>query len=506
MYGDSPVSFLGVLTGILSLGLLLVVARRNKNKRKLPPVPVMTWPLVGNLPSVPLNPRKNLKQWHKEHGDLFSLYFGRTLVVVVCGYNRLKEILVEKGTAYLDRPVMYANEVIGMGHTGLAFSSGPLWHETRSASVSILRELGLGRNVLSEKIHEDIEFLLQRLAEFQGEATNMWHYVHLSTANIICSMVIGKRFNYEDDRFKDVVERIGELSAYANDMAALNYLSALTYLPGDFLKTGRLRRAVEGLKDFAEFCCNNGGRDGVEDTSNENKNFISLFRRKQEEKRVNGIDGLLDDQNLCKTVMDLLGSGTETTSATIAWCVLYLLHHPRVQVKVHEEIDMELGHDRLPCMGDKLRLPYLQAVIKETQRLASVSPFSMMRATSEDVDLGGYLIPKGTTVLPNLDSVMHDPEIWGPDADHFRPERFLNNDTTVMNREEFIPFSMGRRMCPGIGMAQIQVFLFLASMLQRFKFVPPKGEELPTLKEKLGFIAVPTPYKVCCVDRLTRHD
>ena len=202
--------------------------------------------------------------------------------------------------------------------------------------------------------------------------------------------------------------------------------------------------------------------------------------------------------------MDLIAAGTESVTVTIAWCLLYLLHHPDVQAMIHEELDSVIGHGRRPCMSSNLNLSYMAAVVKETQRLASINPFSMMLATSRDVLVSGFTIPKGNSVMPNLDSVLYDLDIWGQDADQFRPERFLNRDGTMSHREEFIPFSVGRRACLGAGLAQMELFLFLSSMLQRFQFFLPEGEQLPSLQETLGIIAVLSQYRVRCVDRFKK--
>ena len=393
-----------------------------------------------------------------------------------------------------------------MSSLGVAFSSGPQWQETRSTSMSIMRELSMGKDVLNERIQEEIGFLIQRLANRTAEPTDVWHHVHLSVANVICSILIGRRFTYDDERFREVLQDIGQLGVCAKEMAAINYMPVLRHLPGDMLKTGPLRKAVGGLKEFSEFFCHNVDRQDVEGSTAtaERASFVSVYKRRQRQQVVSDGAVPLDDQNLSKTVMDLIGAGTEAVSATIAWCLLYLIHHPDVQTRIQQELDIVIGHGRRPCMSDNLKLPYLAAVIKETQRLASINPFSIMRATSKDVEVNGFTIPRGTSVIPNLDSVLSDPDIWGQDADQFRPDRFLNPDGTVRHREEFIPFSVGRRACLGVGLAQMELFLFLASMLQRFQFVIPEGEQLPSLQETLGLIAVPTQYRVRCVDRFDK--
>ncbi|KAK3764055.1 hypothetical protein RRG08_046523 [Elysia crispata] len=91
-------------------------------------------------------------------------------------------------------------------------------------------------------------------------------------------------------------------------------------------------------------------------------------------------------------------------------------------------------------MEDQARLSFLNAVIKETQRLSNVVPFAHMHQTSEEIKICYFVIPKCTTLIPNLDSVLRDPEVWGSDTKVFNPDRFLDKDGNVIHREEFIPF------------------------------------------------------------------
>ncbi|GFR88959.1 cytochrome P450 2U1 [Elysia marginata] len=199
--------------------------------------------------------------------------------------------------------------------------------------------------------------------------------------------------------------------------------------------------------------------------------------------------------------MDLFTAGTETASSTIIWCILLILHFPDVQTKIHEELDREVGLCRRPTMQDQSSLPYLRAVIKETQRLVSIVPFSLLHQTNEKITIGDYDIPKGTRVIPHLDSVLHDPHIWGPDVDVFRPERFLDNEGKVVHPEQFIPFSLGPRVCFGENMAKTELFLFLSSMFQRFRFECPDPENPPSLTPVIGLTAAFSSYKVVCLER-----
>ena len=145
-----------------------------------------------------------------------------------------------------------------------------------------------------------------------------------------------------------------------------------------------------------------------------------------------------------KTHGDLFVAGTDTTATTLKWAILYLMLHPDIQRKIHEELDMVIGRERMPTLEDRKVLPYTEAVLLEIQRIATIVPLSVPHSTAYDTKLAGYDIPAGTFILSNLWAVHHDPKVW-KDPEEFKPERFLNEDgTAVVQREELIPFSIGK--------------------------------------------------------------
>ncbi len=145
---------------------------------------------------------------------------------------------------------------------------------------------------------------------------------------------------------------------------------------------------------------------------------------------------------MVQIIGDLFGAGTETTSTTLKWSLVYMIRHPNIQAKVRNEIHNTIGHHRLPSMTDKISLPYTEACVMETQRLADVVPLGVPHTTIEDIVFRGYDIPKGTTVMSNLYSVHRDTRVW-KDPYTFNPERFLDEDGKVHRIEQLIPFSMG---------------------------------------------------------------
>ena len=129
-------------------------------------------------------------------------------------------------------------------------------------------------------------------------------------------------------------------------------------------------------------------------------------------------------------------------------------------------------------------MPYTEAFIAELLRMASVGPFGIPRRASEDFEFHGYFISKGTSIYPSIYSLHYDPKIF-PEPEKFKPERFLSEDgITVLKSDSLIPFSVGRRACPGEAFTRGQLFLFITSLVQNFNIVGEPGKPKPTLAAK----------------------
>ncbi|CAI9619508.1 unnamed protein product [Staurois parvus] len=127
--------------------------------------------------------------------------------------------------------------------------------------------------------------------------------------------------------------------------------------------------------------------------------------------------------------------------------------------------------DRLPSMADRFQMPYTNAVIHELMRYIDISPIGLPRIVTEDTNFRGFTLPKGTTVFPLLSSALSDPEYWKSPYD-FNPENFLDENGKFCPQEALIPFSAGKRICPGEGLARMEIFLFLTALLQKLSFQP----------------------------------
>ena len=131
-------------------------------------------------------------------------------------------------------------------------------------------------------------------------------------------------------------------------------------------------------------------------------------------------------------------------------------------------------------------MPYTEAFIDELLRIASVAPIAIPRLAAEDFKFHGYVIPKGTLIYPSMYTMHYDTEVF-PEPEKLRPERFLSQDgKTVIKIDSLIPFSVGRRACPGETFARDQLFLFITSLVQNFSIVPEPGKPKPPLAPELG--------------------
>lgn len=151
---------------------------------------------------------------------------------------------------------------------------------------------------------------------------------------------------------------------------------------------------------------------------------------------------------------------------------------------------------------DRKNLPYMEAVIHETQRMANIVPMSLPHRTSRDTTFQGYFIQKGTMVTPLLTSVLYDESQW--EKPHtFNPAHFLDDEGRFVRRDAFMPFSAGRRICLGEGLARMELFLFFASLLQHFRFKPAPGvsEDSLDLTPVVGITLNPLPHKLRAISR-----
>ena len=172
-------------------------------------------------------------------------------------------------------------------------------------------------------------------------------------------------------------------------------------------------------------------------------------------------------------LQDLFIAGIDTTSSTVEWAMALLLHNPEKMVKAQDELEEVLGNNGKIQESDISKFHYLQAIVKETFQLHPPAPFLVPRKVVTDVEICGFIVPKNAQILINVWAMGRDLSIW-PNPNLFMPERFLEHGIEFKGQDfELIPFGAGRRICPGLPLANRMVHLMLASLVHNFNWKLP---------------------------------
>ncbi|XP_035258825.1 cytochrome P450 2K1-like [Anguilla anguilla] len=487
------------LLGVVLVLFLLYLLSSPPGQGKDPPGP-RPLPLLGNLLLLDLKRlHLSLCELSKKYGSVFTVHLGPKKVVVLAGYKTVKQALVNYAEEFGDREIAPVFTDALKGH-GVLFSNGNSWKEMRRFSLTNLRDFGMGKRGSEEKIIEESRYLIEVFENFKGKPFNTTQPVNYSVSNIISAIMYGCRFDYADPAFQKMVDRANENIRLLGsaEIRLYNMFPWLRWCCGWWLvnRTQILKNFEKNIDEIM------GLVKGLKNTLNSQdlRGFVDSFLVRQQEES-DQLGSYFHSNNLNYTVSNLFSAGTDTTGTTLRWGLLLMAKYPHIQDQVQEELSQVIG-DREPRVEDRRNLPYTDAVIHEIQRLANIVPMSIPHTTSCDVTFQGYVIKKGTTVIPLLTSVLQDEEEW--ETPHsFNPGHFLDEKGCFIKRDAFMPFSAGRRACLGESLARMELFLFFTFLLQRFRFTPPPGvsEDELDLTPTVGFTLSPSTHLLCAVSR-----
>ncbi|KAK1562250.1 hypothetical protein Q3G72_008799 [Acer saccharum] len=207
-------------------------------------------------------------------------------------------------------------------------------------------------------------------------------------------------------------------------------------------------------------------------------------------------NGDLEESDVLSLSNEFVVAGTYTTNTALQWIMANMVKYPKIQAKVFAEMNQVVNHEQEWIKEDDLqKMPYLQAVILEgLRRHPPVSLTSSSHLVTEDVELGGYLIPKGISVNYLIPDLGRNPNLW-EDPMEFKPERFLFHgengnerklsfDITGSKEIKMLPFGAGRRMCPGIGLAILNLEYFVANLIWYFEWSSVDEKNVIDLSEQ----------------------
>ncbi|XP_068458853.1 cytochrome P450 2F2-like [Clinocottus analis] len=469
--------------------VFIIIQLKSRRPKNFPPGPPVL-PILGNILELSLeNPLKDFERLRKTYGNVYSVFLGPKPAVVINGMKTIKEALVTKAVDFAGRPQdLFVNDTTQ--RKGLILADyGMSWKDQRRFALMNLRNFGMGKDSMEERIHEEIKYTMDALEKSIGKSMSPRIMFHNAASNIICQVLFGKRYEYDDEVIRVIVQCFTENAKLTNGPWAMLYDSfpMIRNLPLPFRKAFK---NVETCQKLAISWMNEHKQTRVPENP---RDLVDCYLDRLDKADVD--QSSFSEELLTMFILDLHFAGTDTTSNTLLTGFLYLANYTHIQERCQQEIDEVLGGKEHASSEDRNNMPYMQAVIHEVQRVANTVPLSVFHCTTKDTELMGYSIPKGTLIIPNLSSVLNEEGLW-KFPNEFNPENFLNDQGEFVKPEAFMPFSAGPRMCLGEGLARMELFLIMVTLLRKFKFTWPEDAGEPDYTPMYGVTLTPKPYRM----------
>ncbi|KAM4640960.1 cytochrome P450 2C11-like isoform 2-T2 [Discoglossus pictus] len=385
------------------LGVLTIILWKKSQRRHslLPPGPTPL-PFIGNILHVkPKAFLQSLEKLRSTYGSVYTIYIGSRPIVMLCGYNVIKEAMIDYGESFINRGKMPLTDHILKGF-GIIASNGERWKQLRRFSLMTLRNFGMGKRSLEERIQEETQYLVEKFRETKGVPFDPTFLLGCAVSNNICSILFSQRYDYTDKRFLSLLNNISSIHRFMNSTWGLlyfNFHKILCHFPGPH------NQAMEHLRECRAFVEKRVSESQDSFDPDSPRHFIDCFLTKMKQ----------DEGN------------------------------PDTEFHMENLVD--------------------------------------------------------TDVFPLLTTVLKDPGQY-PNPQEFCPGRFLDEEGNVKKSPAFMPFSTGKRICPGEGLARTELFLFITSILQNFTLtcnVPTEELDLNPYPTSSGH--VPHPYLMSVIPR-----
>ncbi|KAL9258105.1 Drimenol monooxygenase-like protein [Drosera capensis] len=365
----------------------------------------------------------------KVYGPVISVKIGFTRMVVVSSPAMAKEVLQKSDAPFCDRSSFITMTVLGHHETTIAFSPpNAHWRDLKK----------------------------------------------------ICENYLFSKFNIAND-FWELVAGTLDLVGISN---IPDYVPLLKLVDPQGIKRRSSARYEKGTKIFREVIARRLSSKVGKVKLNKHNDMLDVILNAVHENNTE-----VKESELPNILLELLVGGYDTTSIVIEWAMAELQHSPSKLEKAQAELAEVVGRGKPIEEDDIDRLPYLRAIMKETFRLHPPVLFLVPRKATTDIELSGFVVPKGTQVLVNIWLIGRDESVW-KDANVFQPERFMDCGIDFKGRNiELTPFGAGRRMCPGLPIAQKMLHLILGSLLNSFNWKLEEGvsAENMNMDDNYGF-------------------
>ncbi|KAI1706803.1 cytochrome p450 domain-containing protein [Ditylenchus destructor] len=462
-------------------------------------------PILGNVLSVlSVDAAEEVfLKWRKKYGNVYTYWQADIPMVVLADFNTIQETLQKDGDSYTGRMILQPfHQYVTGGVYGIIHNEGDIWREHRRFALHVLRDFGLGKNLMQERILDEvtqiINCLKDRIDHVNKDAEyDIVEHIDIAIGSIINSILFGYRFHGEKlSEYHTLTTLLRNMfNAFTNPLAllGLKYPKFCSKVPFFGSAISEIKHCSDELYKFFNGQIEEHRKSIDFETDSTPTDFVEAYLREAHKKDKEGVEHSFSIKQLANTCSDLWGAGQETTNFTLAWAFAYMISYPEVQEKLQQELDRVVGStDRLVTITDRQNLHYANAVVAEVQRIANLLPQNVPHKTTRAVNIGGMKIDKDVVVLPQISCVLFDEKLF-PKPLEFNPGRFIDENGCFKKCEELIPFSMGKRQCLGEPLARMELFLFITNLVNHFTFLP--GTNTPNLARRRGILVKPDKFE-----------
>ncbi|KAL3076412.1 hypothetical protein niasHT_039901 [Heterodera trifolii] len=489
-------------------------------RRKLPPGPTPL-PLIGNLRQLANFPDHGgagaYTHFAKEYGPVYTLWMGEDPYVIVTDYELIRStFLLNYNEQTSGRHFFRIAELVSASHGfyGILKTHGEVWLYLRRYALSTLRNLGMGRSRLSDEMLIGLREMSAKLRSDIKQngpcSIDLCKPISVLVGSSISMLLFGHPLEEEDmDDFLNVKAQTTLLfmlfSWWTTQIVASSPLWWLRHFP-PFSTTFKLidqtltaaydliDKEIAKIEKRRQFESNLCAVSLVDD-------FLDAIQNSEQRKK-NGTMPLAQDkhfhiESLRSLCVDFYAAANESSGKGLDFLVIYMILHQQMQNKMHDELkNYAITNSLLPkcdaqaedysdwlCSAIGLEhrpfLPYTNAVINETIRLANLVPFNFPHLTLDEVKIGNFIMERGTPIVPQVCTVLFDEKLY-PEPHQFRPERFLDDKGQLKKSDELIAFGIGKRQCAGEPLARMTLFLFAANFFLAYKVLPSDPKNPPS--------------------------
>ncbi|XP_060579487.1 cytochrome P450 1A1-like [Ruditapes philippinarum] len=475
MYFDFLLIFLGFIV------LFFVVLEKRSKKGKIVPGP-NGLPIIGSAFEFDfLTTHVKFMEYAKQYGKIFRLKMFTVNLVVLNDAELVRKAFAGESykRIFNDRANTFFGDYFRAGKQSLAFmidGSGTLHKTARKAFFKALHMYGSGFHDLETNVLTEMNYLVRRIED--QPVFDCSYMVKRSLANIV-SLVLKGELVSDTDPDLDVFWGHGTggeffLNPYNNTM--LTTFPLLRFLPGQFRTNFQKQCHVyERIAKRYFHDVKKTYRPG------QSRGIVDVYLDEQRKELETGSDIFLTDARIIAQIVETVDTGIMTTWTALTNSMLVLCNFPQYQLKIQEELDRIIGKDNTPTYKDRSKCPFFLAFEMEVHRFLPVLPLNLPHVCRSRVQFEGYDIKQNSTIIANIWYINHDEATWG-DPWNFRPERFLDEQGNLLPRDHKLcqtqlTFGVGSRLCPGDTFAKTRYFMFLATLLRRWNFEFPPGEE-----------------------------